>query len=65
MAVVLDGKQLAVVAIEDTWVAAGVDPKTQVTRGFVVRCKGGARFRLTHGDTTGWHCERLPGPCVV
>jgi hypothetical protein len=61
-AVVLDGERLEVREIEDSWIAAGVDPKTEITRGFVVRCDRGIRFRLKHCDERGWIGEVLPGP---
>jgi hypothetical protein len=64
-AVERDGERLEVVEIEFTWVETGVDTKAEVLRGFIVRCRHGARFRLIHGDDSGWRGELLPGPVLV
>jgi hypothetical protein len=64
-AVVLNGERLEIRDIENRWVETGVDYKSDVIRAFVVRCKGGARFKLIHSDRTGWRGELLPGPRSV
>ncbi len=61
-AVVLDGERLEVTDIEDSWIAAGIDPRDEVRRGFVVRCLGGVRLRIICRDDTGWTGEIIPGP---
>ena len=61
-AVVLNGERLEVIEIEDRWISTGVDPASAVVRGFIVRCRGGARFRLIYNDEWGWKGELLPGP---
>jgi hypothetical protein len=63
--VVLNGERLEVRDIENRWVETGVDTTSDVIRAFVVRCKGGARFKLTHSDRAGWRGELLPGPRSV
>ncbi|MCP4604817.1 MAG: hypothetical protein GY847_30570 [Proteobacteria bacterium] len=63
--VVLDGERLDVTYIEDSWMESGVDPSADVLRGFVVRCTGGARFRLIHSDKHGWTGKLLPGPRLI
>ena len=62
IAVVLDGERLDVTDIENSWIASGVDPLDELRRGFVVRCRGGARLRLVCSDDTGWTGEVIPGP---
>jgi hypothetical protein len=63
--IILEEQRYNVIEIEDSWIASGLDPKTEITRGFVVRCEGGTRFRLSHGDESGWLGELLPGPRLV
>ena len=63
--VIVDGERFDVKEIEDTWISAGVDTRTEVRYGFVVRCFGGMRFRLVYGQESGWQGERLPGPAAV
>lgn len=65
MAVVIGGERLDILRIEDTWMAAGVDEAAPVRRGFVVRCRGGARFRLVLTEGAGWEVTVLPGPRLV
>jgi hypothetical protein len=65
VAVLIDGERLEVRSIEDSWIATGVDPKSEVKRGFVVRCDRGVRLRLVFGDESGWTTEVLPGPRLV
>ncbi len=64
-AVILDGERLDVQHIEDSWISSGVDSTAEVFYVFIVRCRGGARFRLAHGDESGWRAELLPGPRIV
>jgi len=65
MAVVVGGERLDIVRIEDTWMAAGVDEAAPVRRGFVVRCRGGSRFRLVLTEGAGWEVAPLPGPRLI
>ena len=61
-AVVADGERRDVVEIEHAWVETGVDPRSPVIHGFVVRCEGGGRYRVLHHSEDGWGAARLPGP---
>ncbi len=63
--VIVDDEQFGVKEIEDTWISTGVDPKSEVCYGFVVRCHGGVRFRLIYSEDGGWRGRRLPGPILV
>jgi len=65
VAVVLGERRHDVLAIERSWIAAGVETTSEVRRGFLVRCRGGARFELVHTDAGGWRVEELPGPRLV
>jgi hypothetical protein len=65
MAVVIAGERHDIVRIDETWMAAGVDESAPVRRGFVVRCRGGARFRLVLTEGAGWEVTELPGPRLV
>lgn len=62
IAVIEGGARLEVVAIERAWIATGVATDAPVRRGFEVRCRGGARFRLVNTVGDGWRGEPLPGP---
>ncbi len=64
-AVVLDGQLLDIKEIEESWISSGIDPKSDVIRGFVVRCAGGARFRLVCNEKCGWTGELLAGPRII
>lgn len=61
-AVVWEGQQLFVAEVEDSFVATGLDPSSEVRHGWVVRCEGGARFRLVWSEELGWRGSLLPGP---
>ena len=63
--VVVDGERHDVKEIEDAWISTGVDTRSEVCYGYVVRCFGGMRFRLVYGQESGWRGERLPGPAAV
>ena len=58
----LSGERFVVKEIEDSWIAAGVDPADEVTRGFVVRCVGGARFRIVHSEEKANDPSDRPAP---
>ena len=60
--VILDGQELPVQVIEKNYIATGVDPQSDIHHWFIVRCLGGARFRLLFVEKTGWKGELLPGP---
>lgn len=62
LAVTFEGAERLVVDIEDSFVAAGIDPASEVRHGWVVRCEGGARFRIVWSQTRGWTGRLLPGP---
>lgn len=64
-AVILDGDRLDVVEVERAWIETGVETTSDVIHGFVVRCFGGARFRLLYSDRYGWKSRLLPGPRLV
>ena len=61
-AVVWNGERLDVIDIEDRWIVTGVERTSKVIYGFVVRCQGGARFRLEYNKEDNWSAELLPGP---
>ncbi len=65
IAVVFDEQRFDVTVIEDAWIATGVDPADAVRRGYLVKCKGGSRFRIEHTEQEGWNIERIPGPHLV
>lgn len=65
VAVVFEGRRFDIVEIEDSWIATGIETTAPVRRGFEVRCRGGARFRLVHSDRDGWSVEPVPGPRLV
>ena len=65
VAVVFEGTRFDVAEIEDSWIATGVETTSPVRRGFVVRCRGGARFELVHVDQSGWRVKQIPGPRLV
>jgi hypothetical protein len=65
VAVVYEGERFDVVEIDDSWIATGVETSSPVRRGFDVRCRGGARFKLVHTDGEGWSVELVPGPRLV
>ena len=63
--VVVDDTELEIREIEDRWISTGVDTSAPVIRGYIVRCQGGARFKLEHSSTNGWKITILPGPKLV
>ena len=65
VAVIFEGRRFDVVEIEDAFIATGVETTSPVRRGFEVRCRGGARFKLVHTDGVGWSVEAVPGPRLV
>lgn len=65
VAVIFEGERFDVLEIENSWIATGVETTSPVRRGFVVRCRGGARFELVHTDERGWNVKLLPGPRLV
>jgi hypothetical protein len=65
IAVVHAGERLDITAIEHSWIATGVETTAPVRRGFEVRCRGGARFRLVLTEGAGWAIEPIPGPRLV
>ena len=65
VAVVFEGARFDVVEIEDSFIATGVETTAPVRRGFEVRCRGGARFKLVHTGGEGWSVEPVPGPRLV
>lgn len=65
IAVIMEDGRYEVIEVEDSWIASGLNPNTETTRGFIVRCKGGARFRLVHGEESGWLGQLLPGLRIV
>ena len=58
--IAVGGKSLRVEVVEESWISTGVDPESEVCRGFVVRCEKGARFRAIYSDGSGWQVNRLP-----
>ncbi len=64
-AVIEDNRRTDVVEIEQSWIETGVDPKSPVIHGFVVRCEHGGRYLLLHASDAGWSAKRLPGPRAV
>lgn len=64
-AVILEGRRLEVLEVESSWLESGIDPASDVHRVFMVRCRGGARFRLVLSESKGWEVEPLPGPEAV
>lgn len=64
-AIEVSGSRLNILEIEDRWIATGVESDSEVLRGFIVRCLGGARFRLEHGTQSGWKGELLAGPLLI
>lgn len=65
VAVLCGDERFEIADIERSWIATGVDTASPVKRGFEVRCKGGARFRLVLTEGEGWEVEPLPGPRLV
>ena len=65
MAVIHEGTRHEITEIEDRWIATGVDASSPVFSGFVVRCRGGARFKLEHNVHTGWRINELPSIKIV
>jgi len=65
VSVIFEGQRFDVVEIEDSFIATGVETTSPVRRGFAVRCRGGARFKLVHTDGAGWSVEPIPGPRLV
>jgi hypothetical protein len=65
VAVIFEGARFDVIEIEDSYIATGVETTAPVRRGFAVRCRGGARFKLVHTDGNGWSVESVPGPRLV
>jgi len=65
VAVFVDGERFDVLQIERSWIATGVETTAPVRRGFEVRCRGGARFKLVHIDGEGWSVDPIPGPRLV
>ena len=64
-AVIDEERRADVVEIEQAWVETGEDPASAVIHGFVLRCEGGARYRVLHHSDIGWAAARLPGPRSV
>ncbi len=60
--VVYNGERLFVTEVEEAWIETGVKRTDDVCYGFLVRCHGGARFRLLHVEHKGWRGELLSGP---
>jgi hypothetical protein len=65
VAVIFDEERYDISAIEDSWISTGVDPASEVCYGYVVKCRGGSRFRVEHTEKKGWRVEILPGPRLV
>lgn len=65
IAVTYEGERLEIAEILDAWISTGVDTAAPVIHGFVVRCRGGARFKLEHHSVDGWRVEPVPGPRLV
>ena len=65
VAVLADGERFDVTEIERSWIETGVATTAPVRRCFEVRCRGGARFALSHTDDGGWTAAPLPGPRLV
>ncbi len=61
-AVVFKGERLDVEEVEESWIETGIDRTSDVSYGFLVRCKGGARFRLVFVDNAGWSGAIIKGP---
>jgi len=59
-AVIFEGQRLEVKEIEDSSISTGIELKSPVQYRFVVRCYGGARFKLIYVDRDGWQAEMLP-----
>ncbi len=64
-AVVFEGKRHEVVSSESLFISTGVETDSPVKRGFMVRCEGGARFRLVLTEGVGWEITPIPGPKLV
>ena len=54
-----------ILEIEQSWVETGVELESPIIHGFVVRCIGGARYRIIHHSEDGWFASELPGPRIV
>ena len=65
VAVFCGDERLDIADIERSWISTGVDTASPVKRGFEVRCRGGARFRLVRTEGAGWDVLPLPGPRLV
>jgi hypothetical protein len=65
VAVFCDDERFDIIEIERSWIATGVATTAPVRRGFVVRCRGGARFTLVLTEGGGWDVAPLPGPRLV
>ena len=63
--VIHEGIRYDITEIEDRWIATGVEASSPVFSGFVVRCRGGARFKLEHNPHTGWRVAELPSIKIV
>ena len=65
VAVFCGDERFDIADLERSWISTGVDTAAPVKRGFEVRCKGGARFRLVLTEGEGWDVLPLPGPRLV
>jgi hypothetical protein len=63
--VVFDGNRHEVVSSESLFISTGVETDSHVKRGFMVRCEGGARFKLVLTEGVGWEITPIAGPKLV
>ena len=64
-AVIFKGKRHEVASSESLFISTGVETDSPVKRGFMVRCEGGARFKLVLTEGIGWEITPIAGPMLV
>ena len=61
-AVIWEDQVYEVMHTEYLFISTGIESTSPVKRGFLVHCRGGARFKLVLEEGSGWIVELLPGP---